>query len=183
MGKVKVMMAIARKKDNDKIQKDSEQKSIKMIFTNHNRDFVYRQLLGIVKEFPEYDWRIYETLNWRDTQKAYFLLNRHIAGWQLNKDYFEWTEDLHNKWLSCLMGPDARAGEDPLIILDLDDSTLCERFKEFLNINVVNVIESYKTPNGWHFITKSIDTRMLNDTEFKGKVDIIRDGLKLIYFT
>jgi hypothetical protein len=182
MNQVKIMMAIARKKDNDKIQKDSEQKSIKKIFTAESRDFVYRQLIGIIKEFPEYDWRIYENINWRDTQKAYFILNKSIAVWQLNKDYFGWAEDLHNKWLSCLMRPEARA-EDNYILLDLDDHSLCEDFKNFLKDNVVNVIESYKTPNGWHFIVNEFNSQLLTDTEFKGTIDIIRDGMKLIYFS
>jgi len=182
MGKVKVMMAIARKKDNGKINKGSEEKAIKMIFDEENRDFILRNLKGIIAQYSEYDWRIYENANWRDTTKAYLLLNRQISGWQMNGDIFGWTKDLHNKWLSCLMAPESRFSGDTNVILDLDNPELEEAFDAFLEINVVSVQEKYKTPNGVHYIVNAIDSRMFDDTIFSGKIDIIRDGLKLIYF-
>lgn len=177
MSKVKIMMAIARKKDNDKINTESEQKAIKRIFTDNNRNFVKRELESIIAGFPEYEWRLYETINYRDTEKAWFILQGKIANWQLYGDNFGWTEDLHNKWLGVLMKPESR-GSKAIFLLDVDDKSIITEFREFLKINVIPIIDEYPTLNGHHFLVDAFDSRMLKDTNFVDKVEIIRDGLR-----
>lgn len=181
VGKVKVMLAITRKKDNGKINTESEEKCIKRIFYDSTRERTKNELAALTKIYPEYEWRIYETINYRDTKKAYFLMQRKILGWQENK-LENWTDKIGELWLSSLMKPEARHSGNMCVLLDIDNKGLdyIKEFRDFLVRNVVNINTEYPTKSGYHFIVNKFDKRMLNGTEFENEVEILRDGLKFI---
>ena len=180
MTKVKVMLAMARKKDNGKIECGSEEKCIKKVFYDNQHDRTRDELLAIIKLYPEYEWRLYETVNYRDTQKAYFLMQRKILGWQEN-NLENWTDRIGELWKSCLMKPEARFSGETKVLLDLDNVSVekIKEFRDFLNRNVIEISEDYPSKNGHHFIVDKFDKRMLNGTDFENDVEILRDGLKL----
>jgi hypothetical protein len=181
MGKVKVLLAIARKKDNGKIQCGSEEKCIKRVVTDSTRKRGIKELKGIISVYSEYEWRLYETINYRDTQKAYYLMQRKIIGWQEFK-LNNWLDKIGNLWKSCLMKPEARHSKNTRVLLDIDNKNIeyIKEFRDFLIRNAININEEYPTKNGHHFIVDFFDKRMLKGTEFEGEVEILRDGLKII---
>jgi len=174
------MLAMARKKDNGKIECASEEKCIKRVFFDNQHDRTRDELLAITKIYPDLEWRLYETVNYRDTKKAWILMQRKMLGWMEQEEGFDWTKRIGSLWKSSLMKPEARHSGDMQTILDLDEKEKTEEFREFLRINVIDVVEEYSTPNGHHFIVKSFDRRMLDNTGFEGKVEILKDGLKVV---
>lgn len=73
---VKVLLLIPRKKDNNEISSEKMQhrKCFRKIWSIlDERDARIKELKAIASVYPEYVWRIYETINWRDLRKAYFF--------------------------------------------------------------------------------------------------------------
>ena len=113
-------------------------------------------------------WRIHRTVNARDVEKARIWLIKHLLDTPANACFVD------SAWRTALLQPECIYGKKKFM-LDIDTNEP----EDLANINYAiqkdfgEVLETYKTPNGWHYITKPFDTR---NTCALPWVTLIRDG-------
>jgi hypothetical protein len=183
MNQVKVLLLIPRKKDNVNVTSESMQhrKVFKKIWsTEEEREKRIKELRGVASVYPEYKWRIYETINWRDLRKTYFNWQKKMLDWQRTDidGAMDWLDKVHSEWTSTMMTPECRCKHNPLFLIDKDDKeNVLELEKYFVGVGI-EVLEKYETPSGWHFITKPFNTSVIQiDTH---GCEIHTDGLRLV---
>lgn len=130
--------------------------------------------LGAVAEKP---YRLYASVNARNIVKGerafkMAMLECDFAGGE-NKEFF-WNR-LESKWVSALMQPGAR--DESFFLLDVDgEGDATAPVLRWLGAREIPVVKQYKTPNGWHIVT-----RPFNPTDFAIEgCEIKKDGLLLL---
>ena len=155
-----VYMALSRTKDGQKAQ------CFRVVAKNPGRDL---QILEYRARIAGGKWRIHKTVNKRDTEKA--------RKWLLKKliDYPEGRGFVDSLWRTALLQPECVHGEKKFL-LDVDTKN-----KEELDVvrGYIgdHLIEEIETENGYHFITKPHDTRMVCELKY---VELIRDGYSYV---
>jgi len=183
MNKVKVLLLIPRKKDNIAI--DSEQMQYRKCFRKiwsvpEEREKRILELRAIAGMYPEYMWRIYETVNWRDLRKTWYMWNQKMLDWQRSDPTgkMEWLDKVHAKWISIMMTPECRYKVDALFLIDKDDKKQIPKLELFMAGWGINIKEKYETPGGWHYLVDPFNKGEIN---FKGfNAEIHADGLRLV---
>ncbi|MFP8958893.1 hypothetical protein ACLI4Y_19520 [Natrialbaceae archaeon A-CW3] len=150
-----ILMAIARSTHNDDLSSNSEISYRKVIHDEDDIERAYTDLLALVGGH-DYLFRIYLTVNARNTLKAYFNFREEMDGWI--RDIFYGDEHAAEKlsrvdsyWKSALHRPEAR--DDRYFLFDLDDISDLER-DEFLVQIPTDVHTTVTTPNGYHVVTE-----------------------------
>ena len=177
---VKVLLLLPRKKENEKIatEKMQHRKCFRKVWSKpEEREARIRELEAIAGMYPEYKWRIYETVNWRDLRKAYYEFQKRIIDWQRSdkENTMEWLQYYNSEWVSNLMRPESKSN-DSLFLIDKDDKDNQDNFEKYLQKIHVDVVDKYETPNGFHYIVKPFDIRDLP----KMNVSVDRDGQRLV---
>lgn len=152
-----LLMAIARDKENPHLDEEiksrrivSDQEEIGDALEYFTRNF------GDEKE----DYRIYITVNPRDTVKAYFNFLDTLNGWMKDKFYGEDGIDdkiksISSEWKSEIHRP--QNASDSLFLIDYDgDMTIVERFLSSLK-KETELHGVFQTPNGCHVVTDPFD--------------------------
>lgn len=179
--RVYVLMAIARKKDNEQVTTNTEP-----VFREVLKDEVdvERKLQRLRAQAREYEpdeggdlmWRVYITANARNVVSAF----RHFHSHQLN-----WAHDLYlgddavmdklkkvgSHWMSELQRP--RNRDEKLFLHDLDDVDM-KQYRDFYLDIPTTVHARTKTPNGYHIVSDPF-----NYTEWRHPVpfELKTDGL------
>jgi len=111
-------------------------------------------------------WRIYRTVSKRKCEPA--------RKWLLKKliDQPELASSIDSVWRTALLQRECREDKKFLIDVDTEDEVIVDKVRELLP----SVLETMKTPNGYHFVTESFDTRVLSEFLLNGTVEIKRDG-------
>jgi len=132
-------------------------------------------LLARIKYYPG-TWRIYRTVNARNTKLALKYLMKRLID---EPEKFMGRVD--SLWKTSLLQRECRAEKNILIDLDTkDDNVQAEISKIILDCGGAdNFIVCKNTPNGYHFVCKSVDSRLLEKYE-KDVVSIHRDGYVFI---
>lgn len=178
---VKVLLLLPRKKENEDIATERMQhrKCFRKVWsTPEEREVRIKELRAIAGMYPEYKWRIYETVNWRDLRKAYFSFQNRVIEWQRNdtKGEMAWLQYYNSEWVSNLMRPESCA-KDRLFLIDKDDKDNDKLSRHLIELGVIGV-DVYATPNGWHYIVKPFDIRKLNGE--KWNCEVHKDGQRLV---
>lgn len=178
MTKAKIILFIIRKKDND-ISKTISRKDYYFISDDINKSQKQRE--KIINKFKmigdtiysDYVYRIYETVNVRDVNKA----NKELQHILIDADRII---DVPNKWLSILQSPKCRAERN--FLLDLDDCTEDQYNEviETLNTNNINIHSTNKTINGYHIITSGFNPNIVE--QYSSFLELKRDAMRLIYY-
>ena len=169
---VSLLYAIRRRKDQNPDKKE--------------KDLLFRQIvkdedvdLKILKERVKKHkgvWRIYKTINKRDTRKAMIDLNLRLTE-DRNCDLANRIESI---WKTCLMQPKNKTTNYILLDIDTKDNELVTE--------IINIIESTEikylvkeTPNGFHIVvyhTKEnpFDTRLIRKLNYDN-IEIKKDAL------
>lgn len=180
---VKVLLLLPRKKENEKIATESMQhrKCFRKVWsTPEEREVRIKELDAIAGMYPEYKWRIYETVNFRDLRKAYYEFQHRIIDWQRSDktNEMKWLHYYNSEWVSNLMRPESRAA-DSLFLIDKDDKKDLTSFEGIVLLNKgVEIVEKYETPNGMHYLVKPFDISGVMWSSWNAEVH--KDGLKLI---
>jgi len=111
-------------------------------------------------------WRIYKSINKRDTRKAVKLLQKTLID---NPEH--WKGRIDSLWKTCLLQRECRAEKKMLIDLDTNDKDIYDKVIELIGDKLVL---SVKSPNGYNIVTEMIDTRLFD--EFKNVTTFNRDG-------
>lgn len=202
---VKVLLLIPRKKENEEIASEQMQhrKCFRKVWaTPEEREVRIKELQAIAGLYPEYKWRIYETINWRNLRKAYFSFQQRILEWQRNdvKGEMEWLQHYNSEWVSNLMRPENKDKKDYCFLIDKDDTEDNNMFESLLDKMSIEIVKKYNTVNGVHYLVKPFDVSKLEKhiaekykdyKKTKGgtflkeiyNADVQKDGLQLVWIS
>ena len=113
-------------------------------------------------------WRIHQTVNARDVEKARKIVIKHLV------DHPEDGCIVDSVWRTALLQKDCIYGQK-YFMLDIDtknDGEL-QKIADILYDHKTDIIKFVETPQGWHYITLPFDTREVCALD---NVTLIRDG-------
>jgi len=182
---VMIMIAIARKKYNEKLK--SEEVVFREIVTEETWQRKFNKLKTLIHYYPSKakpeDYTIYMSYNPRSLKKALFLLQERLINWQFElyrgntKNYFSHIRKLPSEFISCLQKPEARSRRWHFLI-DVDDlKKLNEVRKQIDDLNL-KVKHEEPTKNGFHILVEPFN---LLDWKPIKNVEIKKDGVFHIY--
>jgi len=183
---VLIMIAIARKKYNEKLK--SEEVVFREVVDAENWKRKYKKLITLVRHFPSRakpeDYSIYITYNPRSLIKALRLFKMRLVEWEFSAinsknlaQCLMHLKKLDREFISCLQKPEARSRKWHFLI-DVDDVSKLDLVKEQIERLNLEVCTESKTKNGVHILVKPFNLKMWNPIE---NVEIKRDGLFHIY--
>lgn len=134
------------------------------------------KLLNQQKYLNNPDIRLYACVNNRKIKNAITHL-RHVMIDLPESDCEGFFCHIHDRFVSSLMQPSCKLSKNFLLDVDNPDFFPELFISSIALAHKIETIQYYKTPNGYHIITKPFDVRLIEDTPF---VDIKRDGLMLL---
>ena len=164
MSEVHLFVAIRRKKENPQLK----ERSIRHIIRNEARDFEI--IKSIISQQDDGGiWRIYKTINARDTSKAMKDLRHKIIEDELIHEKLETT------WKTCLLQEKCKATNYLLIDIDTKDQETFAQIYDKLLPGTIKTLTN--TPNGIHIV---VDRQDVREIELIDDVEIKRDALLFI---
>ena len=188
--RVYLLMAIARAKENPSIVSNSEPVLREVV--KHETDIrrKYGKLRAYATQYRTHSgdslkFRLYITVNARNTVKTYFNFRERMNGWTKDRILGDDTASrkfkrIDSYWKSELHQDATR--DETRFLFDLDDSTPDEEhtFVETLD-EQTEIITRQQTPNGYHVITVPFN---YNELETEIAYELKTDGmLFLTYLT
>jgi len=187
---VKVLLLLPRKKENEEIATEQMQhrKCYRKVWsTPEEREVRIKELEAVASLYPEYKWRIYETVNWRDLRKAYFEFEKRKLEWQRSDktNEMKWLQYYNSEWVSNLMRPECKDKKEQLFIIDKDDRCLLDEFTDMMDDLKIEIVEAYITPGGYHYLVKPFDITSITKNKRYGlwkdwNAEVHKDGLRLV---
>ena len=110
-------------------------------------------------------WRIHRTVNSRDVEKARIWLMKDLL------DHPEHASYIDSQWRTALLQPICNV--DKRFMLDIDTQNEEEIGKILSLVSEDDIINTIKSPHGWHYICKPFDTRKVCELPY---VTLLRDG-------
>ena len=183
---VLVMIAIARKKYNEKLK--SEEVVFREIVDKETWERKYRKLLTLVRHYPSRakpeDYSIYITYNPRSLVKALKLFRMRMLDWEINtissedlSQCLRHLKKLDREFISCLQKPEARSRKWHFLI-DVDNLNKLDLVREQIEKLELEVHAESKTKNGMHILVRPFNLQLWKPIE---NVELKRDGLFHIY--
>lgn len=158
-------ICILRKKENDRRNKEL---CFRQIIKDENDLAI---LKARVSKIPGV-WRIYQQINKRAVRPARILLMKVLVD---EKEAVKFDYRLDSLWKNCLLQPICKAEKNFMLDIDCNwNKDLIDWFIEHYEFDVSEII---RTPNGWHIIMKSCDTRKL---EGLPHIEVKRDAAKFV---
>jgi hypothetical protein len=151
---VHLLLAINRMKEND-LSSHKEELCFRRPIYDYEEDLA---ILKTIISSRKGVWRIYKTVNPRNVEKARKIL----LHWLVDNMYVGKRFDAI--WTKALMQRECRASKYALIDIDTKDVS-----KIHILENVIpkeSIMQKIETPNGWHYICKPFDKRLLNEFDF-----------------
>lgn len=139
---VHVFLAILRTGTNQ------DHRCMRQVIRNYDEDLKFLEMRCIARGG---EWRIHHTVNARDPEKAMRYLMKKLI------DHPELCTDVDMEWRSGLLQPECIYG-DRQFMLDVDTEDLNPVLKA-IEESQGFVVNSIKSPKGWHVITHPFDTR------------------------
>jgi len=183
---VLIMLAIARKKYNEKLR--SEEVVFREVVFKENWERKFKKLLTLVRHYPgrarPEDYSIYITYNPRNLIKALRLFKLRLVDWEFNavnsknlSQCLMHLKKLDREFISCLQKPEARSRKWHFLI-DVDDrSKLDEVYDRIDKLDLIICGES-ETKNGRHILVRPFNLKLWEPME---GVEVKRDGLFHIF--
>lgn len=165
-----LLMAIARTKENPHL--DSEIVFREFVSDRNTLDRKYHKLCTLADNYKaDTKWRIYSSINARDSKKAQWDYLEQIQSW-LRQESNNHSHDKHTRidahWYSQLQKKSSSS--ESRFIFDIDGSN--EDFKTVIRAIEPHGIHTTSTPNGWHIVTEPFNyTELEIDAEYELKKD------------
>jgi hypothetical protein len=170
---VHVFLALLRTGTNQ------DHRCMRQVIRNYYEDLKFLEMRCLARGG---EWRIHQTVNARDPEKAMRYLMKKLI------DHPELCTDVDLEWRSALLQPECIYGEK-LFMLDVDTqdedkvkaveniiySLYMQKLTQSLEPEKIEriLLHKIKSPKGWHYITKPFDTREVLELEY---VTLQRDG-------
>lgn len=113
------------------------------------------------------EWRIYRTVNARDTKRAY----KHFMKMMI--DFPERVSACESMWRTALLQRDCKATKYFMLDIDTEDKHFLRIIETYILKSGVLVLKRIKSVSGWHYIIEPFDTREVEKLEY---CTLIRDG-------
>lgn len=178
---VRVLFLIHRNKEGGEVNNTK----VRKVITRNSQEFRL-ELIKLVDEKERalmlkepIPYRIYSSVNSRNIKKAI----RKFKFEQLEADYYDEEQsqqfyyDVRNRFIGCLMQPGSASGS--LFIFDCDSIPGWNATHQQLSELGIEIVDQYKTKNGWHVITQPFNPNLFKPVE---DVSIVKDGLILLSF-
>jgi len=183
---VLLMIAIARKKYNEKLK--SEEVVFREVVDAENWKRKYKKLLTLVRHYPSRakpeDYSVYITYNPRSLLKALRLFKMRLVEWEFSAinsknltHCLMHLKKLDREFISCLQKPEARSRKWHFLI-DIDDASKLDLVREQIEKLNLEVCAESRTKNGVHILVKPFNLMLWKPIE---DVEVKRDGLFHIY--
>jgi len=183
---VLIMLAVARKKYNERLK--SEEVIFREVADKENWKRKFKKLLTLVRYYPSRarpeDYSIYLTYNPRSLTKALRLFKMRLVEWEFTainsknpSQYLMHLKKLDREFISCLQKPEARSRKWHFLI-DVDDLSKLDEVRNQIKMLGLDVCEESKTKNGVHILVRPFNLQLWKPIE---NVEIKRDGLFHIY--
>jgi len=182
---VMIMIAIARKKYNEKLK--SEEVVFREIVTKETWERKFNRLKTLVHHYPgnakPEDYSVYMTYNPRSLKKALFLLQERLLKWQFElykgnmENYFFHIRKLPSEFISCLQKPEARSRRWHFLI-DVDDINRLSEVRRQISELGLKIKHEESSKNGFHILVEPFNILKWKPIE---NVEIKRDGIFHIY--
>ena len=183
---VLLMIAIARKKYNEKLK--SEEVVFREVVDAENWKRKYKKLLTLVRHYPSRakpeDYSVYITYNPRSLIKALRLFKMRLVEWEFSAinsknltHCLMHLKKLDREFISCLQKPEARSRKWHFLI-DIDDASKLDLVREQIEKLNLEVCAESRTKNGVHILVKPFNLMLWKPIE---DVELKRDGLFHIY--
>lgn len=179
-----ILMAIARKKQNETLTNGTERVFRKVITSLEDIEPTSRQILAQLSTCP-YTFRVYLTVNARDMYQTLVSFSQELITLvsslaTQDSDHLTRARKVDSEWISCLHKPQHSC--ESLFHFDLDDVSASDvdLFVSELPMRDGSLVHEYSvsTPNGYHVVT-----RPFNYTEWESPVEydaLDRDGMVFI---
>jgi hypothetical protein len=186
--RVYLLMAIARAKENPSISSNSEPVLREVVKHEADIQRKYEKLRAYATQYRSHsgdslNFRLYITVNARNTVKTYFNFRERMNGW--TKDRILGDDAASGKfkridshWKSELHRDGTR--DETLFLFDLDDATPDEEhtFVETVD-KQTEIITRRQTPNGYHVITVPFN---YNDLATEIGYELKTDGMLFVTY-
>lgn len=152
-----ILMAIARRKHNEELTHNSEVVYREVLRDEQDIQRKYDDLCALIGNH-DYTFRIYLTVNARNTLDGYFNFQEEMNGW--SRDLIRGDEhaaakmgEVGSRWISALHRPAAK--DDSYFQFDVDGVSVegMRKFVESLE-DETEVLMGRETPNGYHILTE-----------------------------
>lgn len=150
----------------------------KLISTsNEEYDANCKELIDIQNEMKNPDIRLYASLNPRNMDKAILMFKHRQLDVNDNKKV-AFYKKINDSFVSCLMSPECKERKYYLVDLDTESNIARELVEDLIATQGEDlIIFSYETPNGFHYVMKRFNVKIL-DGIFACEVK--KDGLILL---
>lgn len=175
MSGVRVMMLIDRGVQNS--NKGSRRWINKLVSTNYDGFCTnLHKLLDMQYHLNNPNIRLYSCVNDRKMDRAIIHFNHKQLDARLasGEEEFIFYSRINDKFCSSLMQPENKASNYFLLDVDCDG---CDFFEMALSKVLIPIMLKYKTPNGWHLITRAFNPLLFDGYE---NIEIKRDALLLL---
>lgn len=163
--KVHLYLAIRRKKENEGITCKQELCFRQIIYSQDGEEEELRVIKSRIQDKPGV-WRIYKTVNARDTDKAQKIMLKWFIDGQYKGKRFD------SVYSKALLQKECRAEKYALVDIDTKDipkiNAVRDKVRNQLQVQYgceYNVM-SIETPNGYHLVCKPFDKRILDEFDY-----------------
>jgi hypothetical protein len=151
---VYMLLAIARSKENEEVRATDQPTMRKVVEDEAEIDQKIEQLSHATSRFDN-DYRLYGTVNGRNTRDALHQLQKNSLDWirrsnEGSEGHTDMMKRVDHEWKSILHRPPQR--DQNRFLWDVDDPSN-GAFKAMERLLEGVTIISQSTPNGYHFVT------------------------------
>jgi len=155
---------------------------------NEKADCIRSVIKGHPKELEVFEaklkvlggnWRIHQTVNARDIEKARIWLIKHLLDEPKNACFID------SAWRTALLQSECRAENKFMLDVDTEDEEKLKALEKLIPVSTDKewaknyiltydtLIDKIKSPHGWHYIVQPFDTREVCKLDY---VTLLRDG-------
>ncbi len=153
-----ILIALARSKDNEDIRATDQPTIRKVVEDRDELERKIEELSHATKRF-EHKYRLYGTVNARNTRDALFNFQHEMTNWLRKADMGDVDvrknfKRIDHEWKSKLHQESCR--DDKYFLFDLDDADEIDLYnmtQELERQDHAQILAQQESPNGWHVIT------------------------------
>lgn len=188
--RVYLLMAIARTRENPHLTSNSEVVFREVVKTESDVGRKYRKLRLLAENYRDDDgnpltFRVYLTVNPRNTLKAYFNFLNRLQGWSKDMIYGDDAVDrklqrIDQYWMSELQRDKSK--DDSLFLIDVDTKDIDVGDLKHRIATYTDVLTVRETPNGYHIVTEQFNYTMMEYIQEHDDIEVETDRMLFIEF-
>lgn len=144
---------------------NKDHRCMRQVIRNYEEDIRFLEMRCLARGG---EWRIHQTVNPRDTEKAMKFLMKKLI------DHPELCTDIDMEWRTALLQPECIFGNKSFMLdVDTKDIDAVDKVKWTIVDSGGFITSEFPSPKGWHIVTTPFDTRRVCELP---DVTLQRDG-------